>query len=333
MLANELCEQPDERGQVSPARDVSIVIPVYFNAETLGPTLDDLRTQVVAANPALTFEVIWVDDGSGDRSLETLLQLRNQWPDLVRVVKLSRNFGQAAAIEAGYRHSRGRMVVELSADRQDPVSVINEMIRAHEDEGCEVVIGVRRVRDDGLERGVTSRVAYELLRRLSFRELPPTGFDFVMLGRRALRVFLENCENHGFFQGQILWLGFRRKFIPYDRLRREQGVSRWTFGRRFTYLIDGITAYSFVPLRCMSLIGVVTALTGFAYAMWIVIAKLIFPESIPVLGWAPLMIVMLITSGLQMSMVGVIGEYLWRTLSQVRQRARYIVEEVFEQPR
>jgi len=166
------------------------------------------------------------------------------------------------------------------------------------------------------------------MKRLSFQNMPKGGFDFVLLGPRALDVLRGSKEANAFFQGQILWMGFRTKFIPYHRLRREKGVSRWTFGKKLTYLIDGVISYSFLPLRLFSAIGIVTAILGILYAVIILFATLIFGN--PVKGWAPVMIVILILGGLQMLMLGTIGEYLWRTLDQVRERPRYIIEAVFD---
>lgn len=310
--------------------DYSIVIPVYFNEGELTPTLESIRREVVERNPHLCGEVIFVDDGSGDGSFAELMTLRNRHPELVRIIKLSRNFGQVNALFAGFEHARGRSVVWMSADGQDPPELINDMLKGHFEEGFDIVACTRQGRDESAYRIFTSKLFYALMRRLTFPHMPPGGFDFVLMSRRVIRLLLRNREAHGFLQGQILWTGFRTKFIPYHRRARELGESRWTFGRKITYLIDGVLGYSFVPLRTMSLLGILVAFLGFLYAISIFFNRLVYGH--PVEGWAPLMIVILVMGGMQMLMLGVIGEYVWRSLAQARNRDLYVVEETYGFP-
>jgi glycosyltransferase involved in cell wall biosynthesis len=308
--------------------DYSIVIPVYYNEGSLAPTLQDIQSQVIARNPGRSCEVIFVDDGSGDGSLAELLGLQQSYPELVRVVKLTRNFGQVSALLAGFAQARGRCVVFLSADGQDPAHLIDDMLRAHFEEGYEIVACAREGRDESLYRVLTSKMFYWLMRKLTFPEMPLGGFDFVLMGRRALQVMLANPEAHPFLQGQILWTGFSTKFIRYRRRQREVGVSRWGFGKKVTYLIDGVMSYSFVPIRLISLVGIIVACLGFLYALSIFIIKLVW--DLPVQGWAPIMIVILVMGGMQMVMLGVIGEYIWRSLAQSRRRPAYVVDRIYD---
>lgn len=308
--------------------DFSIVIPVYFNEGNLTSTMAGIRGEVLERNPGLSGEVIFVDDGSGDGSFDELLRIRAADPRTVRVIKLSRNFGQVNALAAGFAHARGRCVIAISADGQDPPALMNEMLKAHFEEGYEIVAGERSGRDESAYRIITSRIFYALMRKLSFPNLPLGGFDYVLLSRRVVNLLLKNREAHAFFQGQILWTGFRPKFIPYFRKEREVGESRWSFGRKLTYLIDGTMGYSFFPIRFISVMGVLFALLGFFYAGLIIVLKLF--GGIPVTGWAPLMVMILVMGGFQMLMLGVIGEYLWRALAQVRNRDPYVIEAVHE---
>ena len=186
----------------------------------------------------------------------------------------------------------------------------------------------RQGRDESYYRVVTSKLFYAAMRWLTFPNMPPGGFDFVLLGRRAVTVLLENRDSHLFLQGQILWMGFTTKFIAYERRKRQIGTSRWTFGRKLTYLIDGILSYSYFPIRFISCTGIVFALIGFIYAAVVVLNKVLLGNAVK--GWTPLMVVVLVIGGLQMMMLGVIGEYLWRTLSQVRKRSDYIIDAVYE---
>jgi hypothetical protein len=216
----------------------------------------------------------------------------------------------------------------MSADGQDPAELINEMIKAYFDEHYEVVICHREERDESYSRKLASEIFYSLTRRLSFPNMPVGGFDFFLLGRRALQVLLRNTESHPFMQGQILWTGFPPKYLSYRRRKREIGESRWTLGKKITYLIDGVMSYSSMPIRIMSVAGALIASTGFLYAFLIIATKLIWGTAIQ--GWAALMVVSLTLGGIQLLMLGVIGEYMWRTLAQARDRDAYVIEEVLE---
>ena len=158
--------------------------------------------------------------------------------------------------------------------------------------------------------------------------MPPGGFDFVLLGRKIVDVLLKNREAHGFFQGQILWTGFKTKFIKYHRQKRKVGKSRWTFGKKLTYLIDGVISYSFFPIRLISFLGILISTGGFLYALVVILEKIFFAHLET--GWAPLMVVILVMGGFQMLMLGVIGEYLWRSLAQVRNRDPYVIEAIYD---
>jgi len=307
--------------------DYSLVIPVYFNEGCLLPLMESLQNDVISKNPQLTCEVIFVDDGSGDRSLDELLEIREKY-DHVEVIKLTRNFGQVNALIAGFSNARGKCVVAMSADGQDPPAIINDMLKAYYEEGNEVVICTREGRDESFYRVATSRIFYMLIKKLVFPNMPESGFDFVLFGERALKTYLKNVDANPFYQGGILWMGYKTKFIKYFRRQRFAGKSRWTFGKKMTFLIDGILSYSFFPIRVVSFIGLLIAVLGFAYALDILVEKILWGN--PVTGWAPIMIVTLVIGGAQLLMLGLIGEYLWRTLSQVRNRDFYVVDNIYE---
>lgn len=322
-------EATPQAGQAARDVDCSIVLPVYFNEGSLTSTLQAIREDVIQRNPGLRFEVVFVDDGSGDGSLAELLRLREEDPGTVVVVKLSRNFGQINALRAGFETARGRCIICLSADGQDPPSLMNDMLKAHLEEGCDIVAGAREGRDESWFRIVTSRLAYGLVRKLAFPKMPEGGFDYVLMSRRAMTVFLKNREAHPFFQGQVMWIGMKMKFIGYHRRERTAGRSRWSTAMKLTYLIDAVLSYSFVPLRIMSLVGMVVAALGMLYAAFIFVARLF--GGIPVQGWAPLMIVILVLGGIQMLMLGVLGEYMWRILAQVRNREPYVIDRIIDE--
>ena len=307
--------------------DYSVIIPVYFNEGLLKQTMTALREQVLNTTSDHTGEVIFVDDGSGDGSLQELIQLRDEDPVRIKVIKLTRNFGQVNALRAGFAHAAGRCVVAMSADGQDPVALIKDMLAAHFSDGCEVVVCSREGRDESYYRVITSKLFYMLMRKLSFPNMPPGGFDFLLLGRRALETLLRMQEAQPFFQGQILWMGYPIRFISYQRQKRLVGQSRWTFSKKLTYLIDGVMSYSFLPIRMVSLAGLLVALMGFAYALVVFAFKLIGGHAVK--GWTPLMIVILVLGGFQMLTLGIFGEYMWRILAHVQRREPYIIDRTY----
>jgi len=308
--------------------DYSIVIPVYYNEGCLIPLMRSLTTAVLEANPNYSGEIIFVDDGSGDSSLQELRSIQVEFPATVTIIKLTRNFGQSGALLAGYDHAKGDCVITMSADGQEPSEMINEMLKAFFEENYEIVICARTGRDESTYRKVTSHLFYYLMRKLAFKNMPQGGFDFWLMGRRALEAFSRNSDAHSFLPARVLWMGFRTKFLSYRRRERLTGVSRWTFANKFTVLLDGMIGYSFAPIRIMSLLGCIVSLLGFVYAGLILVDTVLLGN--PVKGWAPLMITVLVIGGFQMIMLGIIGEYIWRTLAQVRGRDAYLIDAIYE---
>lgn len=308
--------------------DCSIVIPVFCNELNIEPTFDKINDVVLKKNPHMKFEIIFVDDGSYDNSLDKLLELKKQHEGLIKVIKFTRNFGQVNAIYAGYSRAKGKCIVNISADLQDSPELINQMFKFHYEERYPIVICTRSDREESYARRTTSKMFYSVMRRLSFSNMPAGGFDFLLIENKVKSLLLSNMEANAFWQGQILWTGFPVKFIPYTRQKREIGESKWTFSKKMKYLIDGVLGYSFLPIRMISIIGILISLSGFLYAFFIVIAKL--TGNVPFQGWAPLMIIVLLLSGFQMLMLGIIGEYLWRTLDEVRRRQAYIIEDIYD---
>lgn len=308
--------------------DCSIVIPVYCNELNVEPTFNKINEVVIKKNPHMKFEIIFVDDGSYDNSMQKLIDLKSSNEGLIKIIKFTRNFGQVNAIYAGYSRARGKCIVNISADLQDNPELINEMFRYHFEEKYPIVICTRSDREESFARRSTSKLFYAAMRKLSFQNMPAGGFDFLLIENRVKSLLLSNMEANAFWQGQILWTGYKVKFIAYTRQKRELGESKWTFSKKMKYLIDGVMGYSFLPIRIISILGILISLSGFLYAIFIVIAK--FTGNVPFQGWAPLMIIVLLLSGFQMLMLGIIGEYLWRTLDEVRRRQAYVIETYYE---
>jgi glycosyltransferase involved in cell wall biosynthesis len=301
---------------------VSVVVPVFGNRETVHETCRRILTLAGASFPHLDVEIVFVDDGSPDDSWNELERVHALYPDQVRLVRLSRNFGQLSAVLAGYETAQGDAVVTLSADLQDPVGLVAQMVDLWE-QGQDIVIAYRESRGDDLAATLFSRIAYGLARRANPR-IPAGGFDYLLLSRRATDLLVSFRGRHRFFQGDVLWLGLPTTFLPYARERRTHGKSAWTFGKKLEYFIDLILDSSYLPIRLMSGVGITTACAGLLYAFLIVFAR--FQNQTPFEGWAPLMITLLIVSGLIMIMLGIIGEYLWRIYDDVKERPLYIVE-------
>ena len=298
---------------------LTIVVPVFNNAADLPDLVSRLRAAAMSAG--LEAQVVCVDDGSVDDSYAVLARLAESDPALA-VLRLSRNFGSNAAILAGLTHAAGDVVCIIAADLQDPPELIPEMVR-HWREGAEVVLAARESRDDPPTSRFFASIFNWLFRRLVFRDFPRDGFDFVLLDRRVVAGLTAMPEKHSYLFGQIMWLGFRRVVIPYTREKRRRGTSGWTSARKVKYFIDAFTAFSYLPVRLASVVGFLLAGAGFVYAMVVVAIRL--RGGIPERGFSALMVVLLVVSGTQLVVTGIMGEYLWRILEEVRPRPPFVI--------
>ena len=306
---------------------ISIIVPVFNNASSLPDLLE--RFQALAAKNANDeFEFIFVDDGSLDNSfsvLESLLQKDAR----IQIVKLSRNFGSNAALLAGLGHTRGDAVAAIAADLQDPPELINDMLLDWR-QGHKVVLAARQSRDDEFLTTLLADTFYSLFRRFAIKTMPEHGFDFFLIDRQVCNLINEIQENNAYLMGLILWLGFSPKVIYYHRQAREKryGQSMWTTAKKIKYFLDSFVAFSYFPVRAASVIGIVLSAAGLVYAAIVIALRL--ATSVQPEGWASLMIVVLIVSGVQMLMIGILGEYLWRNLDETRRRPRFIVESILD---
>ncbi len=313
--------------QKQPER-ISLVIPVYNNEKNLPVTYRELNRTLEPLFDRYQLEFVFVDDGSRDNSFRVLTELRDRDPEHVKVAKLTRNFGQVMAIMAGFQVSTGDAVVVMSADLQDPPELILQMVHEWHDNDYKIVLAARQDREDGVLARAVSRIFYNLTRRFAIPNMPRGGFDFFLIDRVVKDIMLNSEEKNSFLQGQVLWVGYRVKMIPYTRRKREIGKSTWTLSKKIKYFIDGFMTTTYFPIRVISGVGIAISTVGFLYALLILILK--FLHNIPVEGWAPLMIVILLLSGFQMIMLGVIGEYLWRTYDETRKRPTFIIEKILD---
>ncbi len=301
---------------------VSVVVAVYQNEGSIGATHDRIAAVFERDVPQHELEFVLVDDGSKDGSWNEILRLQTLDPR-VKAITFTRNFGQMAAMLAGFREATGDAVINISADLQDPAELIPQMVERWEG-GSELVICFRANRSDPLFARWTSRVAYSVL-RMALPQIPRGGFDVVLMDRVVMDTFNAIDVRHRFFQGDLLWGGYRTSFIPYERQRRTIGRSQYNFGKRLKNFIDAVLDASYLPIRFISLLGFLTASFGFFWALTVVISWL--AGDTPFSGWAPLMVAVLVVGGLIMLMLGVIGEYVWRINEEVRKRPNYLVRE------
>lgn len=301
---------------------VSIVVPVYQNEGSIAETHDRIEATFERDLPQHEYELVLVDDGSKDGSWGEILALQERDPR-VKAITFTRNFGQMAAMLAGFEAATGNSVISISADLQDPVELIPQMVGKWE-AGSELVICFRASRSDPLFARLTSLFAYSVL-RMALPQIPRGGFDVVLMDRVVMDSFNAIDARHRFFQGDLLWGGYRTSFIAYERLKRTVGRSQYNFGKRLKNFVDAVLDASYLPIRFITVLGVVTAGLGFFWALMIVISWL--AGDTPFTGWAPLMVAILVVGGLIMLMLGVIGEYVWRINEEVRKRPNYVVRE------
>jgi len=308
-----------------PPITLSIVIPVYYNEANLPETVPELLA-LEQKIPDTRLELVFVDDGSGDRSLEILREFQRQFPQKLTVVKLSRNFGSMSAILAGMSAARGDCLGVIAADLQDPPELFVEML-AHWRRGVKSIFAVRQDREDPPLSKLFSLLYYRLVRKFALSGYPPGGFDFFLIDRQVAQDVLQIREKNTNLMTLLFWLGYSPTLIPYLRRERRKGKSRWTLSKKLKLFVDTFVSFSFAPIRLLSLLGGLAALTAFFYGL--VIVALWAMGKIPVQGWTAMMLAIIFTAGLQMFMLGVLGEYLWRVLDEVRRRPPYVIDEIF----
>lgn len=300
---------------------ISVVVPVYFNAESLPRLAQALREIATASDFEL--EAIFVDDGSEDASWERITAIAAAWP-AARGVRLTRNFGSQMAILAGLHEATGEAAAVLSADLQEPPDLLPRFVEAWR-AGATAVLAVRTARPEPWPTRAAANLYYRTLKRLAFETMPEGGFDCFLVGRPAIDFLTGSREVHTSLPGLILWAGFPVALVSYERVARAEGRSRWTFGKKVKQFLDSVISFSYAPLRWMSVAGALVALVSFAYAILLVGLKVF--QGQPFRGWTSLMVALAFFSGVQLLSLGILGEYLWRTLDAARARRGYLVRE------
>ncbi len=306
-------------------KKLSIVVPVYNE-----PGLPDAVPRLLALKdslPGYELELVFVDDGSRDGTLASLLSLRKLHPAKIKVVQFTRNFGSMAAIQAGLSVSTGDCVGVVSADMQDPPELFLQML-PHWEKGVRAVFAVRKDREDKPMQRLLSRAYYVLMRRFAIADFPEGGFDCFLVDRQVVSELNSIREKNTDLRSLVFWLGHHHVLIPYVRQRREKGESKWTTARKIKLFIDSFVAFSYIPIRFASVLGLLFALTAFIYGS--IVFAFWLTAGVKVEGWTALMIFIAFTAGVQTTMLGVLGEYLWRALDEARKRPAYVIEHIFE---
>ena len=303
---------------------ISIIIPVYYNSDTLMLLYEDMKAKILGRLG--DYEIVMVDDGSGDDSWSVMNSIR-ELDDNVKCVRLSRNFGEHAALLAGLSVCTGDCAVTKQADLQEDSELIIQLYDKWK-EGNKVVLAVRGERDEPAIKKFFANLYYSIVRKTIDDKMPKGGFDCYLLDRQAIEVPLKLDEKNSSLSLQVLWIGFKSDKVYFHRKDREVGKSRWTFSKKFKLVVDSMMSFSYFPIKFMSGLGVVMALLSFVWILEVLIEYCIIGT--PVKGWSTLMCLVLFSSGMILLMLGVLGEYLWRTLDATRNRPVFIVDSIVE---
>lgn len=307
---------------------ISVVIPVYYNQENLGPLYHDIQKKLYI-HEEYDWELVLVNDGSQDNSYAVMEELAKK-DERIKIYNLSRNFGSHAAILCGLSKCSGDCAVVKAADLQEPTEMIVNMVESWK-KGNNVVLAVRKERDEGTGQKLFANLYYWLVRKTSLPSMPKGGFDVYLIDRKVINVLMSLDEKNSALTGQILWSGFKTDKIYYTRLRREIGKSRWTLRKKIRLVTDTLFSFSTLPITIVFVIGIISCLGAAVWAVLVFIFKLM--GLIGVNGWTTLFIFNLFSFGVTMLTLGILGGYLWRTFDASRNRPPYIVEEDNERER
>ncbi len=303
---------------------LSIIVPCY-NEEQALPFFYQEIDKVSKELKELNFELIFINDGSKDKTLEVLKEYHKK-DKRVRYISFSRNFGKEAAMYAGLEHSKGDYVTIMDADLQDPPSLLKEMYRLVSEEGYDCV-GTRRVTRKGEPpiRSFCARLFYKLINRLSKVEMVDGARDYRFMSRKMVNAILELKEYNRYSKGLFSFVGFKTKWLEYENINRVAGETKWSFWKLFIYALDGITAFSTVPLVLSAVLGLVFCLISFIMIIAIIVKTLVYGD--PVSGWPSLVCIIFLCSGVQLFGMGIIGQYLSKTYLETKRRPIYIIGE------
>ncbi|MBD1932933.1 MULTISPECIES: glycosyltransferase family 2 protein [Cyanophyceae] len=304
--------------------ELSVIVPVY-NEEL---NIDYLFERLLSVLETLdtSYEIVCVNDGSKDNTLKCLIEHHHRNP-VIKVVNLSRNFGKEVALSAGLDYTTGAAVVPIDADLQDPPELIKELVEKWR-EGYDVVYATRRSRgEESWLKQMTANAFYKIIGKMSRVPIPRNTGDFRLLDRRVVEAIKQMPERTRFMKGLFAWVGFKQTSVLFDRPQRYKGTTTWNYWRLWNFAIDGITSFSFLPLKVWSYVGVTISLLSFVYATFLIYRTLLYGVDLP--GYASIMVAILFLGGIQLVTLGIIGEYLSRVYEEVKGRPLYLVRDAY----
>jgi len=305
--------------------DISIIVPFLNEQENIENLASGLNG-FISHEKEISFEIILVNDGSTDKSVEIIRAA--SFPPQTKLINLSQNFGSHAALRAGIQQAKGRYITFAYADLQDPIHLVKELYQVAANEEKDIVWASRRnTGTRGFEKWFSGLYA-RLMKKFVSQKFPRNGFDIVMFNEKVAKELNANIENNSSIFLQILTLGFDQATIQYDKQPRKAGKSKWTFSKKIKLLIDSFVGFSYMPIRLVSIIGIGMFIVGSIWSGYIIVRKLIFNDL--VYGWPMLSSILLIGFGITNIALGVIAEYLWRTLAASRKRPVFIIDDIIE---
>lgn len=307
---------------------LSVIIPCYNEEENIFDFYDEfIKNEAFLKSRDVDFEMLFIDDGSRDKSAYKVKELNNR-DKRVHLVSFSRNFGKEAAMYAGLKHSKGDYVVIMDCDLQDPPKLLPEMLKAVQEEGYDSV-ATRRVNRKGEPpiRSLFARQFYKIINRMTSAEIVDGARDYRLMNRQFVEAILSMEEYNRFSKGIFGWVGFKNKWIEFENVERQKGETKWSFWKLFVYAIDGIMAFSTAPLAMASLLGVIFCLVAFVFIVVIIIRKLTVGDPYNTVGWTSTACIILFVSGVQLFCLGIVGQYLSKAYLEVKKRPLYIVKE------
>lgn len=303
---------------------LSIVVPLYNEEKNINYLFEHLTSALNRITSS--YEIVCVNDGSKDNTLECLIE-QNRCNPAIKVVNLSRNFGKEIALTAGIDYASGAAVIPIDADLQDPPELIAELV-AKWREGYDVVYATRLTRqgETWLKR-FTADAFYKTIGKMSCVNIPPNTGDFRLLDRKVVEALKQLPERTRFMKGLFAWVGFKQTSVLFERQPRFQGTTSWNYWKLWNFALDGIASFSFIPLKVWSYLGLSVSFVSLLYASFLIIRTLIFGIDVP--GYASLMVTILFLGGIQLITLGIIGEYLGRVYEEVKGRPLYVVRECY----
>jgi len=306
---------------------ISIIIPCYYNEGNIPITGRELIKNEQLFPKETNFEYIFVDDGSKDKTFDELVKFHTKYPKRVKVIKLAKNVGANNASLCGINMASGDCCAILAADLQDPPELLAKMFKYWQN-GFKLVVANRTKREDPFIGTIFSNIFHKLMRNFVLRNAPNSGFDLCLFDKQIRDNIVQMEEKNTYLPYLLLWLGYEYINIPYIRRRREIGKSKWTLSKKVKSFIDSFVSFTYLPLRLVSFLGILLSIAAFIYSIMIIRARII--NKVPVEGWTSIVIILLFVSSFQMISLGIIGEYIWRTLDAVRKRPSYIIDKIIE---